>query len=74
MGDVVVDADREMIFGFGLFQVVVDGFHHRRSEFLGGEAVAAADHAERLSLPYRSFRSFVQRVDYVQIQRFANRA
>ena len=47
VGDVVVDADGEVIFWLGLLQIVVDGLDHRRREFLRGESVAAADHADR---------------------------
>ena len=31
-------------FGVGLSELVVDALHHGGGEFLGGEAVAAADH------------------------------
>ena len=45
VGDVVVDADGEVILGLRLLSFVEDGLDHRRREFLGGQAVAAADDA-----------------------------
>ena len=44
VGDVVVDPDGEVILGRGLLQLVIDALHHGGREFLGREAVAAADH------------------------------
>ncbi len=44
--DVVDDADREVVLGCRLLHLVEDGLDHRRREFLAGEAVAAADHAD----------------------------
>ena len=41
---VVVDADGEVVLGSVLFQAVIDALDHGGSEFLGGEAVAAAYH------------------------------
>ena len=78
MGDVVVDADGEMIFGLRLFEVVVNSFHHRGGEFFGGEAVAAADHADCVRAPdegvWRYTLCFVQCVYYVQVQWLGNRS
>ena len=45
VGDVVVDADGEAV-GRRAVEVIVDGLDHGRREFLGREAVAAADHLE----------------------------
>ena len=44
-GDVVDDADREVVLGLRLLHLVEDGLHHRGIEFLRGEPVAAADHS-----------------------------
>ena len=41
---VVVDADREVVLGLVLGQVVINSLDHGRGEFLGGQAVASADH------------------------------
>ena len=45
MGDVVVDAHREVALGLGRRQLVEDGPDHARGDFLRREAVPAADHA-----------------------------
>ena len=45
VGHIVVDADGEVILGHRLGEVVEDRLDHGGSEFLGGEAVAAADEA-----------------------------
>src|SRR6516162_2615874 len=41
--DVVLDANGEVIFGFGLFELVENPLDHRRRELFRREAVAAAD-------------------------------
>ena len=43
VGDVFLDADDEVVLRFGFFEVVEDRLGHGRGEFLGAEAVAAAD-------------------------------
>src|SRR6185369_9362281 len=43
VGDVFLDADHEVVFRFGFFEVVQYRFGHGRGEFLGTQAVAAAD-------------------------------
>ena len=43
VGDVVLDADGEVVLGVGLEQFVVDALDHGGGEFLGGEPVASAD-------------------------------
>ena len=99
VADVVVNADGEVIFRLGLLQVVVDGLHHGRREFLGGQTIAAADDGGaadafvRLSFVARppdecvrgsmdecvrdsiAFAdALVNCVDYVEVERFADRA
>ena len=44
MGDVVVDADGEMVLGLLQLEVFEDPLDHGRREFLGGKAVAASNH------------------------------
>ena len=44
VGDVVVDADREVVLRRRLQQLVEHRLHHRRREFLGRQPVASADH------------------------------
>ncbi len=41
---VVVDADGEVVLRSGLLELVVDTLDHGRREFLGGEAIASANH------------------------------
>ncbi|OPZ70443.1 MAG: hypothetical protein BWY83_01636 [bacterium ADurb.Bin478] len=48
MGNIVVDADGEVIFGGCLFHLVKDRHDHGRSELFGGKAIAAADHLGQL--------------------------
>ena len=43
VGDVVGDADGEMVFGLSGFHVVKHGLDHAGREFLGAQAVAAAE-------------------------------
>ena len=45
VGDVVDDADGEMVFRLVLFQFVEHALDHARRKFLGGQAVASAHHA-----------------------------
>ena len=47
MGHVVVDADGEMILRLLRLEVVEHRLDHRGREFLGGQAVAAADDARQ---------------------------
>src|ERR1039457_1039236 len=64
MPQIVINTDGKVRFGGGLAEVVIDSLDHRGSEFLRGEAVPSADHFGR-SL------ALVQRVDNVEIERFA---
>ncbi len=41
MRDIVMNADGEVVFGIFAGQIVKDGLHHSRSEFLRGEAITA---------------------------------
>ena len=43
VGDVVVDADREVLPGLRGGELIEDGLDHRRRDFLRGQAVAPAD-------------------------------
>ena len=76
MGDVVIDTYGEVIFWFGFLEVVVNRLHHRRSEFFGGKSVASAYYADCVRGPDEGVRrytpGFVQCVDYIYIQWFAN--
>ena len=67
VGDVVVDADGEVVLGRRLQQFVEDALHHGRGEFLGGQAVAAADHL-------LADAHFGQRGDDVAVERLAGGA
>ncbi len=75
MADIVVDADGEARLGRGLGQLVQHRLGHGRRELLGGQAVAAADHARHRghrqgALP----RRVGQRREHVQEQGLAERA
>ena len=61
VGHVLVDAYGEVVLGFVLFKILVDGEHHRRGELLGAEAVAAAD------CLYIAHALFEQRRAYVEV-------
>src|ERR1017187_4089867 len=80
VADVVLNANREVIFRLALLQVVLlqiikDGLHHRRSEFLGRQAVASADHAGRaLQLSVTQLQPLMQRVHYVEVEWLADRS
>jgi hypothetical protein len=65
VGDVVVDADGEMVLRRRLGQLVEDALDHRRREFLRRQAVAAADHL------LRDLAAVSQRGDHVEVQRLA---
>ena len=62
VGDVVLDPDGEAVGAFA-GQVVVDGLDHGRGEFLGGQAVAAADDLDVAA---------GQGHDDVEVERFAD--
>ena len=49
VGDVVDDADREVVLGGGGLHVVVDGLDHGGVELLGAQPVAAAEDLRRLA-------------------------
>ena len=75
VGDVVVDAHREVALGAGVGQLVVDRLHHGRRELLGGEAVAAADHGDLVveAVDVGLLR-LAQRRDHVLVERLAEAA
>ena len=65
VGDVIVDAEGEVVLRFGLSEVVIHGLDHRRGEFLGGKPVPAAD-----GLDVRA--AFLEKgVHAIQIERLA---
>ena len=70
VGDVVVDADREMLFRLRLLHLGEHGHHHRRRELLRRQAVTAADDV-RHRLPLAVDQRFRQRRDDVLVERFA---
>ena len=45
---ILVDTDGEVVLGLVLFEVLVDGEHHRGVELLGAKAVSAADDGDVL--------------------------
>ncbi len=46
MGHVVVDADGEVVLGLVFLHLVKETFDHGRGEFLAGQAISTADHAD----------------------------
>ena len=68
MGDIVLDADGEVVLGRGFLQFVEDALDHGGCEFLGGQAVAAADDLAGL------VAHFHQRRDHVAVERLADGA
>ena len=75
VGDVFFDADDEVVFRFGFFQVVQDRFGHGRGEFLGAEAVAAADD-DRIALEaeFAGCHGFADGGAHIQVERLAQGA
>ena len=74
-GNIVIDADGEMIFRLLRSEIVEHGLDHRRREFLRGQTVTAADNLRhRLQLAEAVHQSFRQRGDGILIKRFACRA
>ena len=74
VGHIIDDADGEVVLRRGLRQFVEDRLDHGRREFLGGQAVAAADdHAARLRSEASPLSAgFAQGGDHVQVERFAD--
>ncbi len=69
---VVLNADRKVVFGSWLFQVVVNGLDHGGRKFLGRQAVTPADDFGRdFQLPVAQFDSLVDAVDDVEIERLS---
>src|SRR5215469_3524460 len=71
--DVVVDANGEMIFGFGLFELVENPLDHRRRELFRREAVAAPDNARDASRGILGIALHVNAED-ILVERFAEAA
>ncbi len=73
--NVFLDADDEVIFRFGFFEVVQYGFGHGRGELLGAEAVAAADDGRvALEAEFAGGHRFADGGTYIQIERLAEGA
>ena len=73
VGDVVVDADREMVARCLPTQFIEHGLHHRWGELLRGQSVTPADQPGRGSRPppRPSPRpGFLDRVDHIEVKRF----
>ena len=68
VGHVIVDADGEVVLGFGLLEVVIHSDDLAGSGVLGGKTVAAAHHADVAAA------SLVQSGDHVQVHRLAHGA
>ena len=73
VGDVVVDADREMVARCLPTQFIEHGLHHRWGELLRGQSKTPADQPGRgSSVPRPSPRpGFLDRVDHIEVKRFA---
>ena len=65
IGNVVDDADGEVILGILAFNVLEDSVDHRRGEFLAAEAVSAAGNVDILSA------GLVESCHNVEVERFA---
>ena len=75
VGDVVVDADREVALRLRGEQLVEDRLDHRRRELLGGQAVAAADDARgRRERRVVAVHRLGERRDHRLVQRLADGA
>ena len=66
VGNIIVDADGEMILGFGFLQFIQHGFDHGWSEFLGGKTIAAADDFDIRPV------TFNQCIDDIQVERLTH--
>jgi len=59
----------------GYPEVVVDGLHHGRRKFLGGEAITAANNpGEGFQATVAFVHAFVQSVHNIEVQRFTTTA
>src|SRR6185369_5294935 len=75
VGDVFLDADHEVVLRFGFFQVVQDRFGHGRGEFLGTQAVAAADDdGIAFEAEFAGCHGFADGGAHIKIERFAQGA
>src|SRR5208282_3705636 len=71
-GDVVLDDDGEVVFRSRLGQVVINGFDHGRSEFLGREAVASTDNfGNSFEFSVAELGAFMNGADDIEIERLA---
>ena len=68
VGDIIVDAESEMVLGVGVAQLIQRRLDHRRGEFLGRQPIAAADNLDIAP------STFYESVDDIQVERFAERA
>ena len=64
--EIVLDADREMIFRRSFIEIIENGFHHGRREFFRGQAVTAAHH------PSVAPALLIKRVYAIEIERLAS--
>ena len=72
VGEVVDDADGEMILRLVFFQFVEHALDHARREFLGRQAVASADHARHGGeLARAAGAGFAKRRHHILVQRLA---
>ena len=73
MGDIVDDADSEVVLRSWLFQLFINASHHCWREFLGRQTVSPADDLRELSHRGLARReAFGQGSDHVQIERLAD--
>ena len=68
MREIVLDADREMIFRRRLREILEHRFDHCRREFFRGQTVAAADHL------HVAAALLVKRIHAIEIERLASRS
>ena len=71
--NVVVDTYGKTVNRFGGSTVVINGTNHSRSEFFGGQTVAAAENT-RHGRDFVVGKSLSQGCNNVEVQRFADRA
>ena len=70
MAEVVVDADREMVFRLVLPQFIEHAPDHARREFLGRESIATAHHARHPGEPARSaHKGLADRRHHILVER-----
>ena len=73
VGDIVLDADGEVVLRLRLLQLIEDALHHGRREFFGRQAIPSADHARALRKWRGAEQRFAERGHHIQVERFAER-